>query len=142
MKTKFAALAGVVVGIALLLMGGGGAPTWLCNLLAVLFCSLALLYGFSAFAPSAPAWLASREVLGIASVYAGVAVMLVPANVVAAAFFLGLGIRLIISEKLTARVVEPSRRGGEIALRESSNAMRREPGDIILRESTPMEKVR
>jgi hypothetical protein len=129
MKTKLSALCGVIIGIALLLMGGGGAPPWLCNVQAALFCSLALLYGFSAFTPSAPAWLSSRPVMGIASVYMGVAVMLVPANIVTSAFFLGLGIRLLMAERPKARVVEPPR--GD----EPGTAIRRGAADIILHQS-------
>lgn len=124
MKTKLAALAGVVVGVALLLIGGGGAPAWLCNIQAAFFCSLSLLYGFSAFTPSAPAWLSSRPVLGIASIYAAVAVMLVPSNIVTSAFFLGLGIRLLMSEKSAlSRVVPPGSARRDIVLLEQSTAV-------------------
>lgn len=125
MKTKLAALAGVITGIALLLIGGGGPPEWLSRCLALVFSGMALLYGFTAFTPSAPTWLSSRPVMGIAAVYVGVAVMLVPANIVTSAFFMGIGIRLLMSEKpaLTSRVVKPT--AGDIVLRESGQMVPR-----------------
>lgn len=108
MIAKLGALAGLLAGLSLILMGGGEAPRWLQCLQVAFFCAAALLYGFTAFSPSAPAWLSSRPVVGVAMLYMGVAVMFVPANIVTSAFFIGTGTRLVLAPDIVAVRVSKS----------------------------------
>ena len=132
MATKLAALAGVGSGCLILAIGRGEAPAWLRCLLVLFFGAGSLLYGYSAWVPSAPRWLSSPPVVGIACVWAGFAVMWVPSNVICSTALIGFGTRLLMiehkkreveEERGAGAVVEGHReRGGELAHRHASHA--------------------
>jgi hypothetical protein len=82
-------------GCFLIVFWGGEVPDWLLRGELAVFCSVALVYGFTASLPALAPWLWSRPVKGAACVCLGVAAIFVPLSFVVAALFIALGTRLI-----------------------------------------------
>jgi hypothetical protein len=82
-------------GIAAMLMWGFTPPAWLAGLEAAMFYGAALLYGYTAWQPSLPAWLWLRPVRGTMLVIAGIVAMYVPPQLILSPYLIGLGVRLV-----------------------------------------------
>ena len=118
--TKLLGLAAPILGLLALLLCGGEPPTWLLRLECVLFSVAALVFGFTRFTLSTPAWLFSKPIRGVACIYLGSAAMFVDPRFLFSAFFIGLGTRLILASDKPRVVIVPS------------TGLRREAGDIVL----------
>ena len=103
---KIAAILGLLAGTSLLLYWGGEAPAWLLKLECVAVMAAALLFGFTAYSPSAPDWLRHDAVRGVALVYLGVGAAVVPANLLLSALLIGTGCKLVTRSavQVTVRV--------------------------------------
>ena len=126
---RIAIIAGLLAGCSLLLYWGGEAPPWLLKLECLTVMVAALFFGFSAYSVTAPEWLRHDAVRGVALVYLGVGAVFVPANLLLSAFLIGSGCKLVMkvaAPVVNARAVTPTSCGS----------------DIVIRESTPLEKVR
>jgi len=88
-------LAALGGGCFLVVFWGGELPSWLLRAELAAFCSVALVYGFTASLPALAPWLWSRPVKGAACVCLGVAAIFVPMQFVVAAVFIAVGTRLI-----------------------------------------------
>src|SRR3954447_26472690 len=75
-------------GCFLVVFWGGELPDWLLRAELAAFCSVALVYGFTASLPSFAPWLWSRPIQGAACVCLGVAAIFVPLQFVVAAAFI------------------------------------------------------
>jgi hypothetical protein len=82
-------------GLAFMLTWGLTPPAWLAVLEAALLSGAALLYGYTAWQPSLPAWLWLRPVRGTALVIAGIVAMYVPPQLILSAYLIGVGVRLV-----------------------------------------------
>lgn len=87
-------LAALGGGCFLLVFWGGELPDWLLRAELAAFCSIALVYGFTAALPTVFPWLWSRPVRGAACVFLGVAAVFVPLQFVVAAVLIAIGTRL------------------------------------------------
>jgi hypothetical protein len=125
MKIRFA----VIFGLLALPLLMGELPAWLLKGEVLIVLTAALVYGFSAFAPRLPAWATCQEVRGVSLVALGCICLFVPTQFILSALLVGVGARLVMN---SGKPPDPS----------ASTALRQKPGDIVIRQSTPMEKVR
>jgi hypothetical protein len=77
MSSKFCAMAGLALGALLLVWWGATAPLWLRMIECVGVMGAALIFGFTAYSPSAPEWTRDDAVRGVALVYGGVGVVFI-----------------------------------------------------------------
>jgi hypothetical protein len=107
MSSKFCAMAGLALGALLLVWWGATAPLWLRMIECVGVMGAALIFGFTAYSPSAPEWTRDDAVRGVALVYGGVGVVFIDLSLIASAFLIGSGLRLVCksASRITARVV-------------------------------------
>jgi hypothetical protein len=120
----------VIFGFLALPLLIGGLPTWVLKSEVLIVLTSALVYGFSAFVPRLPAWATCQEVRGVTLVALGCVCLFVPTQFILSALLVGFGARLVMSGG--RRIGPPS----------NVIAIRQQPGEIVIRETTPMEKVR
>lgn len=87
--------AAVAILGGIILACSDGLPGWLLVGEVALFSALAMAFGFTAYAPSVPAWLWLRPVRGAVCICLGVGAMYIPPQFIVSAVFLGLGTRLV-----------------------------------------------
>jgi hypothetical protein len=93
-----AAVAALAFGCVMIAFHGFTPPDWLLRGEVAIFSGIALVGGFTAFVPAVMPWMRLRPVRGAALVIAGVAAVYVPAQFIASAVLLTLGIRLVWAE--------------------------------------------
>ncbi len=96
MTSKIAVIVGLLAGCSLLLYWGGEAPAWLLKLECACVMAAALFFGLSLYSPTAPAWLRSDAVRGVACVYCGVGAMFTDPRVLISAFLIGTGCKILM----------------------------------------------
>jgi hypothetical protein len=87
-------LAALLGGIIALLHWGATPPPWLAGTEAALIMALALTYGFTGRLPQIP-WLGLRPVQGTLLVMLGTVMVFIQPQLIAAAYLIGRGIRLV-----------------------------------------------
>lgn len=109
-----AAVAALAFGCVMIAFHGFTPPDWLLRGEVAIFSGIALVGGFTAFVPAVMPWMRLRPVRGAALVIAGVAAVYVPAQFIASAVLLTLGIRLVWAEACELAAVEPEPAGTAI----------------------------
>ena len=89
----------------------------------------ALFFGYSAYSPSAPDWLRHDAVRGVALVYLGVGAMFVDPRVLISALLIGSGCKLVMKSAAPVVTVWGGKPLGHT-------------GDLVIREASPLEKIR
>jgi hypothetical protein len=82
-------------GIVAMLVWGATPPAWLSCFEAALLSFAALAYGYTAWMPSLPHWLWLRPIRGTLLVTLGIGVLYVPPELIASAYLIGRGVRLV-----------------------------------------------
>lgn len=108
--SKLATILVLLAGTALLLYWGGEAPRWVLKLECAGVMLAALAYGFTRHNLRLPEWTRDDALRGVALVYLGIGAMFVELNILAAAFLIGSGVKLVTrsANALTARVITPA----------------------------------
>ena len=124
---KFSAILGLLAGSFLLCYWGGEAPPWLLRLECLAVMAAALAIGFTSYNPAMPGWLKHDAVRGVALIYLGVGAMFIDFRLLASAFLIGSGCRLVTKSAtplVRVTIGQPLRHTGGITIRDGGGIRR------------------